>query len=453
MPPSAIDQSEKPFEKQACDLIVEAPWVLPVAPQNVALADHGVAVRDGRILAVAPQADLAEQFEPAEHVHVDEGILTPGLINAHGHAAMTLMRGAGEDLPLQAWLSERIWPLEAKLVNAEYVRVGTTLGMAEMLLSGTTTFTDMYFYPEVVAEAVRQAGMRAQLAFPIFDGVNAWASGLDDCFSKGLALHDAYRNDDRVMVAFGPHAPYTVPQKALEKILMLSQEIYLSVHIHLHENAAEVAEARAAHSQSWVEKLADIGLINPQLQAVHMTQLEPNEIELVAAGGAHVVHCPNSNLKLASGICPTTALGEAGVNVAIGTDGAASNNTLDMAAEARTASLLAKHHSERADAGGVDTTLAMATLHGARALGREDDLGSLEPGKLADIACFQPDGFAALPLYDPMASFVHGAPHHKATHVWVAGDAVVRDGRLTGIDEHALKRDVEQQAERVRALL
>ncbi len=427
--------------------------MLPVAPENVVRRDHAVAVTDGRIVAVGPAGALLAAFAPREHVRVADGILTPGLVNAHTHAAMTLLRGAGEDLPLQAWLQERIWPLEAALVDEEFVRVGTTLAAAEMLSSGTTTFTDMYFFPEIVASVASNAGMRVQLAFPIFNGANVWASGVDECFHKGLALHDDYRGDSHVFVAFGPHAPYTVHQQALEKILMLSQEINLGVHIHLHENAAEVAEARAQHGQSWVERLGDIGLLNPQLQATHMTQLTEQEIDLVAANGAHVVHCPHSNLKLASGICPTTRLAEAGCNIALGTDGASSNNTLHLLHEARTASLLAKVHAGRADAGNAHDVLAMATMGGARALGREEEIGSIEVGKRADLVAFTPSGFAAQPLLDVIGSLIHGAPSHQARHVWVEGRALVRDGSLTTIDTQKLRRDVEQQAERVRNAL
>ncbi len=440
-------------EKQACDLLIEAPWVLPVAPENVALADHAVAVSEGIIVAIGPSQALKQQFAAEEHVVVTDGILTPGLINAHTHAAMSLLRGCGEDLPLQSWLNERIWPLEGKLVDSEFVRTGTALGVAEMLASGTTTFSDMYFFPEVCAEVARNAGMRVQLAFPLFDGANAWSESIDDCFSKGLELHDRYRDDPQVIVAFGPHAPYTVNRKALEKIQMLSEEINLGIHIHLHENAAEVAEARSLNGVSWVEYLADMGFLSPQLQAVHMTQLTEREIELTATNGVHVIHCPHSNLKLASGLCPTTALREAGVNLAIGTDGAACNNTLDVLQEARTASLLAKHDAGRADAGCVRDTLEMATLGGARAIGMETSLGSIEPGKRADLAVFEPTGFATLPLLDPFASLLHGAPSYRASHVWVDGRAVVRSGALTNIDTQALRRDVEQQAERVRAAL
>ncbi len=439
--------------KRACDLLVEAPWLLPVAPQNVALPDHAVAIIDGRIAAVGPASELQADYAPQEHVRVDDGILTPGLVNAHTHAAMTLLRGAGEDLPLQAWLQNRIWPLEAALVDEHFVRTGTTLAAAEMLTSGTTTFTDMYFFPEIVAEVASRAGMRVQLAFPIFNGANVWASGVEECFHKGLALHDDYRGDSHVLIAFGPHAPYTVDQKSLEKILMLSQEINLGVHIHLHENAAEVAQARSQHGQTWVERLADIGLLNPQLQATHMTQLSDQEIDLIAGSGVHVVHCPHSNLKLASGICPTTQLAAAGCNIALGTDGASSNNTLNLLQEARTASLLAKVKAGRADAGNAHDVLAMATLGGARALGCEDEIGSIEVGKRADLVAFTPTGFAALPLLDVIGSLIHAAPTHQARHVWVEGRALVRDGSLTTIDTQKLRRDVEQQAQRVRSAL
>lgn len=439
------------MQRFACDLIIDAAWVLPIAPENRALSAHSVCVTDGRIVALGPTPDVHGAWEARHRVSFEDGILTPGLVNAHTHAAMTLLRGVGEDLPLERWLRDCIWPLENALVNEDFVAAGTELAVAEMLRRGITTFTDMYFFPETTARVARAAGMRAVLAFPVFEGSTAWSRGVEDCFHLGLALHDACRGDPLVEVAFGPHAPYSVSMSTLEKINMYAQELGLGVHIHLHETAYEVAEARRLHGRSWVHVLGDIGLISPQLQAVHMTQLEDDEIRLLANHGASVIHCPNANMKLADGTCPLTRLVANGVNVAIGTDGAAANNSLDVLADARTAALLAKLQAGDPTVAAAPDMLARATLGGARALGREAQLGSVEPGKLADLVVFVPDSPAALPLYDPFAALLHTGSAFSVAASWVAGTQVVHAGQPRLLDETAMHAHVREQAQRVRA--
>jgi 5-methylthioadenosine/S-adenosylhomocysteine deaminase len=440
------------MQKIVCDTLIDARHVLPIAPQNHVLKDHGIVIQGERIAAIGPSATLHGSYAPKVHCTFPEGILLPGLINAHGHSAMTLLRGAGEDMLLEPWLRERIWPLERNLVNAEFVATGTELAIAEMLGRGVTTFIDMYFFPEITAEVATRAHMRSLLAFPIFEGRTNWARDVDECFRLGFELHDAARGNPLIEVAFGPHAPYTVSRATLERVLMYSQELALGVHIHLHETADEVAAAFAREGRSWIAVLDEIGLLNPQLQAVHMTQMTQAEIERFAETGAHVIHCPGSNMKLADGICPVNALDAAGVNVAIGTDGAASNNSLDVLHDARLASLLAKTQAQRADAGKAPASLYKATLGGARAMGREDDLGSLEPGKLADIAVFTPDSIAAYPVHDPFAALLHHGSAWKAAAVWVGGRRTVADGKPLLIDLEALHGRIQTQTHRIAAL-
>ena len=436
-----------------CDTIIDAAWVLPMAPENVARPNHSICISGRQIAAIGPTPEIHRQFTAPTHQVFADGIALPGLINAHTHAAMTLLRGAGEDMALERWLRECIWPLEGRLVDPDFVTAGVELAVVEMLGRGITTFTDMYFFPEIMARIASAANMRAVAAFPIFDATNAWSRNVDECFELGLRLHDACRDDPLIDIAFGPHAPYSVDRGTLERVHMYAQELGLNVHTHLHETAAEVADAHASQGQSWLAVLADIGLVNPQLQAVHMTQLTDPEIELLAAHGAHVVHCPNSNLKLADGICPVNLLDARGVNVAIGTDGAASNNGLDVLADARTASWLAKLQAHDPRAGNAAGTLLKATLGGARALGREHELGSLEAGKLADIAVFTPATVAALPVYDPFASLLHAGAAWRAEAVWVQGKASVANGVPLHLDLAAIRNRVEIQAARVRALL
>jgi 5-methylthioadenosine/S-adenosylhomocysteine deaminase len=428
--------------KQPCDLIIEARWLLPIAPANRVLEGAAVAIAADRIVAIGPTGELDAAWEPAARLRLPEHALMPGLVNAHGHAAMTLLRGVAEDAPLETWLNEHIWPLERRFVTEAFVHDGSWLAIAEMIRSGTTCFSDMYFFPETVAALARQTGMRCQVAFPVIEFANAWSASADEALHRGLALHDDFRHDDLVRVAFGPHAPYTVSRAHLEKILMFSEELDANVQIHLHETAAEVAEARMRFGVSWVEVLHQTGLLSPRLQAVHGTQLTPAEIDLLARYGVHVIHCPHSNLKLASGICPTTDLLAAGVNVALGSDGAASNNSLDLFQEARLASLLAKISTGNAGSLPESRALELATLGGARALGLESVTGSLEPGKSADLIAIDLSAPRFLPVYDPMAQLVHTGAGSAVTHVWVRGRALLEDGRLTTIDEAALRARV-----------
>ncbi len=441
------------MHKTPCDTIIDAAWVLPIGPVNEPRSDYSVCIQHERICAIGPTSEIHASFTaPAHHVFGD-GIVVPGLINAHTHAAMTLLRGASEDVPLESWLRNYIWPLEKQLVGPDFVTAGVELAIVEMLGHGITTFTDMYFFPEITARIARLANIRTVTAFPIFDTPTAWSRNVDECFELGFRLHDEYAQDPLVSVAFGPHAPYSVDHRTLERIHMYAQELGLNVHTHLHETAAEVAAARAAHGRSWLAVLADIGLVNPTLQAVHMTQLDDAEIELLAAHGAHVVHCPRSNLKLADGICPVNRLEASGVNIAIGTDGAASNNALSVLDDAGTATLLAKMQAQNPTAGNARAALLKATLGGARALGRDHELGTLEPGKLADIAVFSPVSISAQPVYDPFASLLHNGGAWRAHDVWVHGRESVRNGLPVHLDLTAIRNRVDLQAARVRALL
>ncbi len=423
---------------EPCDTLIASRWCLPVAPDAAPIAEGAVAVAGGRILAVGPAAQLAAQYRPDGKVDLPHHVLLPGLVNAHCHAAMSLLRGCAEDLDLQAWLNDVIWPLEGRVVDAQFVRVGADLAIAEMLSRGITCFADHYFFPEVAAACVDRAGLRAQIAFPITDFANPWSASADEAFHKGLQLHDAYKGHSRISIAFGPHAPYSVSRAKLERILTLSAETDRPVQIHLHENAAEVQEARNRRGRSWLLELADIGLLNPSLQAVHMTQLTAAEIQLVARHGVQVVHCPHSNMKLSCGACPVPQLADAGVNLALGTDGAASNNELDLFAAARLAALLAKHASGDPKSGPVDQMLHMATLGGAKALGLEAHIGSLEEGKCADLIAVDLGGPSFIPVRDPVAALIHGPAGGSVSHVWVAGRCLYEQGRHRSLDLEAV---------------
>jgi 5-methylthioadenosine/S-adenosylhomocysteine deaminase len=418
---------------EPADLIVQAGWVLPMEPAGEPLHEHALVIRDGLIVSILPATD-ASALDCKERLELPHHVLLPGLVNAHGHAAMSLLRGYADDLPLMPWLEEHIWPAETAHVSAEFVRDGAALAMAEMLLSGTTTFSDMYFFPEVVANLAADVGMRCQLTTPVFEFPSVWGSGPDEYISKCLALRDDCKNRSKTHIAFGPHAPYTVALPTLERIATFAAELDMAVHIHLHETTSEVLSAVEANGERPVDTLRRIGLLGPRTQCVHMTDLGRQDIETLVETGAQVVHCPQSNMKLASGIAPVSELLAQGVNVALGTDSAASNNGLNLFNEIRAAALLAKVSTGDATALPAAGALHMATLGGARALGLESQIGSLKPGKQADLIAVDLSAPGNLPLYNPLSQLVYTCTGGEVTHSWVAGAMLMRDRQLISMD-------------------
>jgi len=411
------------------DLLIHADWILPVDATDSALPDHSLAVDAGRIAARLPRAEAEAQIEARRVLDLPGHALIPGLINAHTHSPMTLLRGLADDLPLMTWLHEHIWPAEGRWVDWEFVADGTRLAVLEMLRGGVTCFNDMYFYPEVTARVAAAAGMRVVAGMIVVDFPTRYAETADDYFSRGLELHEQYRDHALVRPAFAPHSPYAVSEPSLTRVRTLADELEVPVHIHLHETKDEVVQSLREHGERPIARLDRIGLLGPQLVAIHMTQLEDAEIERLAATGSHVVHCPESNLKLASGFCPVARLLEAGVNVALGTDGAASNNDLNLLAEMRTAALLAKGVARSASAVPAEAALRMATINGAKALGIDHETGSLEVGKAADIVAVDLDNPHTQPLYHACSQMVYAASSHQVTQVWIAGRQVIRDGQ------------------------
>ncbi len=422
------------------DTLLSARWIIPVEPEACVLDDHALAIGEGRILDILPRKQAAANFATANRTELSNHALIPGLINTHTHAAMNLLRGLADDLPLMEWLNQHIWPAEARWISAGFVNDGTQSAMAEMLRGGITCFNDMYFFPEVAAAAARACGMRACVGLIVVDFPSAWAKDAEEYLSKGLALHDTLRLDPLIRVAFAPHAPYTVNPTSLERIRVLADELNIPVHMHVHETAAEVEYASHQQGRRPLAALDEIGLLSPTLLAVHMTQLTDEEITRIADAGVHVVHCPESNLKLASGFCPVAKLDAAGVNVALGTDGAASNNDLNLFGEMRTAALLGKAVAGDASALPAHRVLRMATLNGARALGLDQETGSLAIGKWADITAVDLGTVEAEPVYNPISQLVYATGRHQVTDVWVAGRQLLKDRRLTTLDIDAIVR-------------
>jgi 5-methylthioadenosine/S-adenosylhomocysteine deaminase len=437
---------------QPCDLVIEAGWVVPVEPHGVVLEDHAVVVSGGAIVAVLPRGEARANYDAAQTVKRPNAVLLPGLVNSHTHNPMTLMRGVADDLPLMPWLQEHVWPIEGAVMGPEFVADGVELAIAEMLRGGTTCCNENYFFPDVQAATYRRHGFRAMVGLPIIEFPSAWAATPAEYFDKGLEVHDNYRRDALVGIAFAPHAPYTVSDASFERIRMLADQLDVPVHCHVHETAHEVSEAVAKSGERPIARLDRLGLWTDRMIAVHMTQLTEAEIALTAERGVSVAHCPQSNLKLASGFCPAHALHQAGVNVALGTDGCASNNDLDMFDELRTAALLAKGVAMDATALDAATALRMATLGGAKALGLEAKIGSLEPGKRADITCVALDALETQPLYNAISQLVYACGRHQVCDVWIDGKARLAEGELVDWDVPVLKAKAKRWRERIVAV-
>jgi 5-methylthioadenosine/S-adenosylhomocysteine deaminase len=432
------------------DTLLHARWVIPVDNKSRYLQDHCIAVHEGKILEILPSANGSEKYNATVTRSYEQHALIPGLINSHTHAAMNLFRGLADDLGLMDWLENHIWPAEARHVNEAFVHSGTELAIAEMIRSGTTCFNDMYFFPDITARVAADIGMRASVGLILIDFPTVWANNSEEYIDKGLAVFDHYKGHDLVKTAFAPHAPYTVSDEPLQHIRTLSDELELSIHMHVHETAHEVDEAKKHSGIRPLTRLYELGLLTPALQAVHMTQLEEDEIPLLASAGCHVIHCPESNMKLASGICPVDQLLDAGVNVALGTDSCSSNNDLDMFGEMRSAALLAKISTMDATALTAHQVLQMATINGARALGLEEITGSLEAGKFADIVAVNFDTIETVPVYDPVSHLVYCSSREHVSDVWIAGEQRLTDRVLNTIDETRLKQECTKISESIR---
>ena len=418
----------------SADLLLHPEWIIPIEPSGITLTGHALIIDAGKILDLLPHHLAIRQYRPRETLNLPGQVVLPGLINAHTHAAMSLLRGYADDMPLMAWLNERIWPAESRHLSSDFVRAGTLLACAEMLRGGITTFNDMYFFPDAAIDAIRQSGMRAAIGLPVLEFPTPYASDAEDYLRKGLAARDANKDDPLLSFCLAPHAPYTVSDRSFEKIAMLAAQLEISIHSHVHETRDEINENVRQHGMRPIERLRELGLLGPQLIAVHAVHLNDTEIDLLGHHGCHVIHCPTSNLKLGSGIAPLAKLHARGINVGLGTDSAASNNRLDLFQEIRHAALLAKGASEDATVFSAHAALAAATLGGARALGLDDRIGSLRPGKSADLCAVKLDDWLLQPCFYPASHLVYAAGREHVTHTWVAGKLQHQDGIPLSVD-------------------
>jgi len=414
------------------DLLIEARWIIPVEPPDTTLEQHALAVDGGRIVALLPVAEANLRYQPRRRVCLDQHLLIPGLVNLHTHAGMTLLRGYADDINLMNWLKQRIWPAERQHVSADFVRDGSLLAGAEMLRGGITCFNDMYFHPEAAAEAAIKLGMRAALGMVVVEYPSAYAADADDYLAKGLAARDALRDEPLISFCMAPHAPYTVSDRTLERITTLANQLDLPIHMHLHETRAEIADSLKEFGLRPLARLHRLGFLGPNLIAVHAVHLEADELALLAEQGCAVAHCPTSNMKLASGIAPIAALQQRGVRIGLGSDGAASNNRLDLLREMHQAALLAKVATGDATVLAAHQILRMATLEGAAALGLDGRIGSLSAGKEADLCAVRLNDIMLQPCYNPASHLVYAAGREQVSHVWVGGVERVSEGMLLG---------------------
>lgn len=425
------------------DLIIEARWLLPVLPNQALLERHSVVIQFGEILDICPSALAKTRYQPNEIVSLTEHVLMPGLINLHTHAAMSLMRGFADDVSLMPWLEQYIWPAEQKFVSPGYVQDGTLLAAAEMLSGGITTFNDMYFYPQSAAAAITQIGMRANLGLVVLEFPSAYANDAQDYLQKGFEAHDSWRNNPLISTSIAPHAPYTVSNKAFESIVTYAEQLGVGIHTHLHETQAEIAQSEAQYNARPIQRMAELGLLGHNFVAAHGVHLLPHEIDMLSEFGCHIAHCPTSNLKLASGIAPVVSMLAKGLNVGLGTDGAASHNRLDMFAEMRLAALLAKGIGGDASVLPAHQAIEMATINAAKALGLDDKIGTVEIGKLADLTAVKLSDFAVAPYFDPISHVVYACGREHVTHTWVAGELRYREGVFANVEPSELKNVIK----------
>jgi 5-methylthioadenosine/S-adenosylhomocysteine deaminase len=435
----------------AIDTLIDAQSIVPIVPDRTTLAQHSIAIDGGRVVALLPTTEAHARYQANHHIVLADHVLMPGLVNIHTHAAMTLLRGLADDRPLMTWLQQHIWPTEAAHVSQTFVYDGTLLACAEMLRAGITCFNDMYFFPDAAGQAVLDTGMRATLGMILIEFPSAYAGDAEAYLHRGLEIRDTLRNEPMLRFCLAPHAPYTVSDTSFANVLTYAEQLNVPIHMHVHETRDEIDQSMAQYGVRPIERLARLGLLGPNFIAVHAVHLEPEEITLLAQQGCHVAHCPSSNLKLASGFSPVGSLIKAGVNIGLGTDGAASNNSLDLFGEMRLAALLAKAMADQADIVPAHEALAMATINGARALGLDHEIGSLEIGKAADLIAIDLSSLETTPCYDIASHLVYAASREHVSHVWVGGEMLVEDHTLTRLDVDRIRSNARVWRDKISA--
>lgn len=434
---------------ETVDHLIHARWLITCEEKNQILENASLAIKDGKILALLPTEQAKQKYTASSEENYPHHVILPGFINSHTHIAMNVFRGLADDLELMDWLTNHIWPAETKWVSHDLVYDASLLAMSEMIRGGTTCFNDMYFFMDATAKAAEKIGIRAHLGMTVIDVPTSWAKNADEYFAKGLEFYDQYKNHKTVVPTMAPHSTYTVSLEHLAKCNEIAKERNLKINIHLHEAPSEIEGSLKKYGKRPLDRLHEIGMLTSDLIAIHMTQLNENDLELVNQTKPNIVHCPESNMKLASGNCPVQRLLDSSINVALGTDGAASNNDLDMIGEARSAAFLGKVIANDPRALKAESALRMATLHGAKALGIDHLTGSLTAGKSADFIAIDLAMIETQPLYHLVSQVIYAASRFQVTDTWVCGKQVMKNRVLTTFSEKEVLEKAHKWQEKI----
>mgnify|MGYP002628391574 CR=1 FL=1 len=425
-------------EKKIVSTIISASWIFTANSDNQLLENHSIVINEGLIVDILQSANVFDFYQADDVYQLTNQLLIPGLINAHTHLGMTLLKGFADDLSLSVWLNEHIWPAEKNFVSPQFVSDGSRLAMAEMLKSGITTFNDMYFYPQSTAEVANEVGMRANIGLVVLDFPTNYASDPQDYLNKGFIFRDSWRDNALISTSIAPHAPYSVSDEAFKLISTYAEQLQMNIHTHLHETTAEVKESLQRYNMTPIQRLDKLGILGPNLTAAHCVHLDSTDTSLIEKNQVSIIHNPSSNMKLGSGIADIKSFFDRGINIGLGTDSSASNNRLDIITEMRATLLLHKANYQDAEFLKPVDVIRMATINAARAIGLDSKIGSIEKGKRADITAINLDSIECQPCYDPLSTFLYSCDKSAVSNVWIDGDIKLRKHLLVNIDEDKL---------------
>lgn len=421
--------------KKNASIIISASWIFTSNSEGQLLSDYSIVIENDKIIDLVPQDKVFDEYEANDIYQLTDHILIPGLINTHTHAAMSLFKGFADDLPLQDWLNDYIWPAEKEFINSSFVKDGSILALSEMIKSGVTTFNDMYFFPSATAEAVKELGVRSNIGLVVLDFPTNYATDPEDYLLKGFEFRDKWRNEELITTSIAPHAPYSVSDEAFTLINTYSEELSMNIHTHLHETQWEIEDSIEKYGITPVQRLNNLGIIGPSLMAVHCVHLNDQDMATLAKNKVSIVHNPSSNMKLGSGIADIAKMLKQNLNISLGTDSSASNNRLDMMEEMRLAALLIKGSTKSPESFSANEAIKMATINGAKALGLESIIGSIEKNKKADLVAIDLNSIENQPIYNPLTTLVYSSSRSDVSYVWIDGEIKLKDKKLVKIDE------------------
>jgi 5-methylthioadenosine/S-adenosylhomocysteine deaminase len=421
--------------KKNASIIISASWIFTSNSEGQLLSDYSIVIENDKIIDLVPQDKVFDEYEANDIYQLTDHILIPGLINTHTHAAMSLFKGFADDLPLQDWLNDYIWPAEKEFINSSFVKDGSILALSEMIKSGVTTFNDMYFFPDATAEAVKELGVRSNIGLVVLDFPTNYATDPEDYLLKGFEFRDKWRNEELITTSIAPHAPYSVSDEAFTLINTYSEELSINIHTHLHETQWEIEDSIEKYGITPVQRLNNLGIIGPSLMAVHCVHLNDQDMATLAKNKVSIVHNPSSNMKLGSGIADIAKMLKQNLNISLGTDSSASNNRLDMMEEMRLAALLIKGSTKSPESFSANEAIKMATINGAKALGLESIIGSIEKNKKADLVAIDLNSIENQPIYNPLTTLVYSSSRSDVSYVWIDGEIKLKDKKLVKIDE------------------